>query len=187
VIFGHGADGVPVPPFASTTDPANSNGVFHVSLGLGDPNDPVGTQAGYAVSYAGDFNGDGVGDFMVSTPYYNGQQGATYIVFGSTGLSDGNPTGAISIKGGNTSVVGDMSGYSVAAIGDVNGDGFDDVLIGSPHAAGDGRLWSGVSYVVYVTPRAPTSISPISTRAKVSASLARRATLRVIRSLRPAT
>ena len=47
------------------------------------------------------------------------------------------------------SVLGDRSGYSVAALGDVNGDGFDDVLIGSPGAAGDGRWASGVTYVVY--------------------------------------
>jgi len=146
VIFGHGADDVPVPWSVATSDNVNPTAVFHVGFGIGYPGDPVGTQAGYAVSYAGDFNGDGFGDFMVSAPYYDGQQGATYIVFGKAGLSDGNPTGAIRIDGGvDAGVVGDMSGYSVTAVGDVNGDGFDDVLISSPHAGADGRWWSGVS------------------------------------------
>lgn len=86
---------------------------------------------------------------MVSAPHDDGQDGATYIVFGKTGLSDANPTEAIRIDGSQTSGVGDLSGYSVAAVGDVSGDGFDDVLISSPHAAADGRSWAGVSYVVY--------------------------------------
>ena len=148
VIFGHGADDVPVPPAVATSDNFDLSAVFHVEFGAGYSGD---TQGGYAVSYAGDFNGDGVGDFMVSAPHEDGQQGATYVVFGKAGLSDANPTGAIRIEGGETSGRGDgdLSGYSVAAVGDVNGDGFDDVLISSPRAAADGRSASGVSYVVY--------------------------------------
>ncbi len=146
VIFGHGADDVPVRPAVSTSDNFDLTAVFNVEFGAVNSGD---TQAGYAVSYAGDFNGDGIGDFMVSAPHDDGQDGATYIVFGKTGLSDANPTEAIRIDGSQTSGVGDLSGYSVAAVGDVSGDGFDDVLISSPHAAADGRSWAGVSYVVY--------------------------------------
>src|SRR5215831_733853 len=136
VIFGHGSDDFPI---ASTVSAANLDPTagLHVSVG-----------EGYAVSYAGDFNGDGIGDFMVSAPDYGtNEQGATYLVFGNTG---GTSNSFISIEGGEAAgILGDRSGYSIAALGDVNGDGFDDVLISSPHAAGDGRWWSGVSYVVY--------------------------------------
>src|SRR5262249_42797984 len=36
-----------------------------------------------------------------------------------------------------------------ASLGDINGDGFDDVLIGAPNADVNGRWSSGVGYVVY--------------------------------------
>ena len=101
VIFGHGADDVPVPSSVATSGNFDLSAVFHVEFGAGNSGN---TQAGYAVSYAGDFNGDGIGDFMVSAPHDNGQDGATYIVFGKTGLSDANPTEAIRIEGGETSV-----------------------------------------------------------------------------------
>src|SRR5689334_6041529 len=145
VIFGHGADDVPVTPTVDPNGAFDLNAVLHVEFGAGYSGD---TQAGYAVSYAGDFNGDGVGDFMVSAPR-DGLEGATYIVFGKAGLADANPTEAIRIDGGQPSGARDLSGYSVAAVGDVNGDGFDDVLISSPNATVDGRSVAGVSYVVY--------------------------------------
>ena len=136
VIFGRGSDDIPI---ASTVSTANLDPAAGFGMSVGEGN---------AVSYAGDFNGDGIGDFMVSAPDYGtNDQGATYIIFGNGG---GAPNSYISIEGGEAAgIVGDRSGYSVAALGDVNGDGFDDVLISSPHAAGDGRWWSGVSYVVY--------------------------------------
>ena len=136
VIFGRGSDDI---PSASTVSTANLDPIAGFRMVVGE---------GYAVSYAGDFNGDGIGDFMVSAPSYGtNDQGATYVVFGNAG---GTPNSQIRIDGGEAAgIVGDRSGYSVAALGDVNGDGFDDVLIGSPGAAGDGRWASGVTYVVY--------------------------------------
>jgi hypothetical protein len=45
----------------------------------------------------------------------------------------------------------DASGYSVSGAGDVNGDGFDDVIIGAFRADGpsDGRSTAGDSYVIF--------------------------------------
>ena len=39
----------------------------------------------------------------------------------------------------------DRSGYSVSSAGDVNGDGFDDLIIGAPN----GIIYAGQSYVVF--------------------------------------
>ena len=41
----------------------------------------------------------------------------------------------------------DWSGYSVAGAGDVNGDGYDDILIGAS-GDDDGGNWAGQTYLI---------------------------------------
>ncbi|MGK7956697.1 MAG: hypothetical protein AB4063_15825, partial [Crocosphaera sp.] len=43
----------------------------------------------------------------------------------------------------------DNSGYSVSSAGDINGDGFDDIIIGAYRAAPNGNYNAGESYVVF--------------------------------------
>ena len=47
------------------------------------------------------------------------------------------------------SIAYDRSGCSVAGAGDVNGDGFDDLIIGAPAADRRRRSHAGESYVVF--------------------------------------
>jgi hypothetical protein len=57
-------------------------------------------------------------------------------------------TGGFVIHG----AIGDQrSGFSVASAGDVNGDGFDDLVIGAPYGDGAGNATenAGSSYVVF--------------------------------------
>ena len=52
-------------------------------------------------------------------------------------------TGGFVINGQNTR---DYSGFSVASAGDINGDGFDDLIVGADSADPAGRGAAGTSY-----------------------------------------
>jgi hypothetical protein len=112
--------------------------------------------AGHLVSNAGDFNGDGFDDLIIGAPYGAGDSGESYVVFGKDGWAGTPSMDLTALDGGNgLALVGiksdDVSGWSVAPAGDVNGDGFDDVIIGAPQLGSE--LGYGVSrgetYVVY--------------------------------------
>jgi hypothetical protein len=116
--------------------------------------------SGFSVASAGDFNGDGFGDLIIGATRAdpNGNaSGASYVVFGKSGgfaanlnLSALNGANGFQISG---ELAGDRSGVSVASAGDVNGDGFDDLIIGADRADPNGS-YSGASYVVFGGPPA---------------------------------
>ena len=101
---------------------------------------------------AGDFNGDGVDDVIIGNEVGSGGMGEAIILLGSTSLQ--SPGGgwtvdqavaagvAIRFVGEN---VNDLAGANVAGAGDVDNDGYDDVLIAAPGAAGG----KGAVYLVY--------------------------------------
>jgi len=112
-------------------------------------------RSGVSVSAAGDVNGDGLADLIIGATDVNANgdySGRSYVVFGrSSGfpatfpLADLDGSNGFKIDG---EAGGDFSGFSVSAAGDVNGDGVDDLIIGSygadPNASNSGR-----SYVVF--------------------------------------
>ncbi|NRS89200.1 gliding motility-associated-like protein [Flavobacterium sp. 7E] len=141
---------------ASGFPPNVDLGLLNGTNGFAIRNDIISTNfpvTGYAVGSAGDLNGDGISDFMISDPYrhssYGAEVGHTYIVFGKAAgfpaefnLSSLDGTNGFTLIGVNK--YGDV-GLGIDTIGDVNGDGIDDIAaISAGSGEGDGKC-----YIVY--------------------------------------
>ncbi len=139
VVFGHAG------PFAANLDLSTLNGANGFKLASATTN----SQTGAGVTSAGDVNGDGFADILVSAPHVNGDgsyTGASYVVFGKAGgfaasMNLATLDGTNGFKIDNAVGSGQTTTLSVHA-GDVNGDGFDDLLVGTPQG-------SGAAYVVF--------------------------------------
>ncbi len=89
------------------------------------------SQFGAAAANAGDVNGDGYADIVVGAPNYsNGQteEGGAFLYLGSA-LGPGSTPAWISESDDSHSVYG----VSLAGAGDIDGDGYDDVIVGAPY------------------------------------------------------
>ena len=105
---------------------------------------------GWSVHGAGDVNGDGYGDVVVGIPNYDNTQtneGAVLIFHGSaSGLTGLDPSTADTVIGSSKSQ--SNLGYSVCGAGDVNGDGYDDIIVGARQWT-DGQPLEGAAFVFH--------------------------------------
>jgi hypothetical protein len=148
-----------VEPLESRVAPAFSALVYLAELTGGDGfklnGETAGDNSGFSVSGAGDVNGDGFDDLFVGAHLADPSgtsSGASYVVFGKAGgfsaslnLSTLDGTTGFRLQG---EAEYDFSGRSVSGAGDVNGDGFDDMIVGASGADPNGPE-SGASYVVF--------------------------------------
>ncbi|MCK6527916.1 FG-GAP-like repeat-containing protein [Myxococcota bacterium] len=101
------------------------------------------------VTPAGDVNGDGYGDLVIGgpaypadDPYYAANDGITYLVYGPL-------SGTYSLADADGIVYGEtesMLGNSVSGGGDLDGDGYDDLVLGAPRS---GTGWEGAAFVFH--------------------------------------
>ncbi len=110
----------------------------------------IGTDVdfGWQVAPAGDVNGDGFTDLIAGDPSNSSVAqfaGRAYLFLGPL-TSDIDTSEAVATI--SAEAFGDNLGFSVASAGDVNGDGFDDILIGA-RSNDDNGIQSGRVYLFY--------------------------------------
>lgn len=96
---------------------------------------------GFLVATAGDVNGDGYSDVILSDPLYDlygdgGSEGRVVVYHGSASGLAASPAWTID---GGPRYNGYGLGFSVATAGDVNGDGYSDVIISDVNASASGE------------------------------------------------
>jgi hypothetical protein len=117
--------------------------------------------AGFSVSSAGDVNGDGWTDMIISAHFQSvgslALAGKTYVIYGGAWLSSKQTISLGNVGGTNAEGIpgfvlsgweaGEESGTSVSSAGDFNGDGLADLLVGAIYNNAGGQN-SGATYVV---------------------------------------
>jgi len=121
-------------------------------------NGVAGSETGESVSSAGDVNGDGVADLLVSA--WNTNQmgvpgaGACYVIFGGATLGAGGSLDLASLNGANGFVVHGSSDYhhigtEVSIVDDLNGDAHSEIVVAASFGDPGGRADAGQTYVLF--------------------------------------
>ncbi len=144
--------------FADSVDLASLGASEGVTINGGAATD----HAGHAVAAAGHFNGDGFRDLLIGALDADGNSadsGIAYVVYGAASLPSSIDLGSLGAAGLTLQgdQPGDALGVSVSGGGDINGDGFDDIILGS-HQYDDTANNEGRAFIVYGSASPPASL-----------------------------
>jgi hypothetical protein len=110
------------------------------SFTLSGPDPQAGAGFGHSLASPGDLDGDGYSDLVVGAHQRQVggvEEGVVFVYYGGPDGVRDEPQRTL--ENPRHDAEGQFGG-AVAAAGDVNGDGFDDLLVGAPRA-GDGRVF----------------------------------------------
>ncbi len=141
--------------------PAGTNKKLNELTGIPLKNDDVpaegaliigknGDKIGYAMA-VGDIDGDGIDDLIIGAPDADDKKGKIYVISGkylgsghTINLASLPDNAVVTIEGTRLS----NAGFSLAA-GDVNGNQFDDIVIGAPNALNSEGKAVGAVHLIY--------------------------------------
>ncbi|GGM98161.1 hypothetical protein GCM10010967_34970 [Dyadobacter beijingensis] len=109
-------------------------------------NNKASAQMGLSVASAGDVNGDGYSDVIVGAPTYDNGEASEGVAFVYKGSATGLNTANYNILQKNQA--NSYFGGSVASAGDINGDGYDEVIVGAKEYT-DGHTNEGAAFIYY--------------------------------------
>lgn len=116
-----------------------------------------GARFGISVAGVGDVNADGYGDVLIGADGYDAGtlfEGAAFVFLGSaSGLS------TIPVWLGSSGQGDSNYGFATAGLGDVNGDGYDDIIVGADHWD-NGQIDEGKVWIYFGGPSGPT-LAPV--------------------------
>ncbi len=129
---------------------------------LTSPLNAADARFGLNLGTAGDVNGDGYADVVVSADGTNDDRGAAYVFLGSAAGLSSTPATTLTDP---ANVPEDNFGWGLAGAGDVNGDGYGDVMVGAQGTTSQGAayLYLGSAAGLTTTP-ASTLTDPAATR-----------------------
>lgn len=121
-------------------------GAMPATPGWAYESDSVNAEFGHSAAAAGDVNNDGYDDIVITADGYDTFRGKIYLFLGSpSGLSK-TPVWTYADSAG---AANQNLGQSIAGAGDINGDGYDDIIVGAHYYSETGLVHEGAAFVFY--------------------------------------